>query len=618
MAELKEYLFAVSPEQKNKEGIEFGSIKGQSYYIPYLQRAYKWSPLQARQLLEDLKEFVEPNNIKQKYCMQPLAVCKNDKGWEVLDGQQRLTTLLLLYRVLFDGEIPYSLTYERQLQSSCESDISKYLMYSSISDDTIINKNQDLYNMSRVRQEIKTWLTVNKDYEAEFKKLLLPGGKSLLFLWYEVTQEERHKTFQNLNTGKIPLTNSDLVKALYLSNMSDVVKESMQDKSLLAAQFREMELALENNRFWHVICPYDSDAEHPRMDFIFNLVAKVSPKDYWATEDSSRLSFDYFYARKNNLKKLWNEIRDTYIRLKDLVADCRSYHYMGYLVYHSSSNARIRERQRQKYKDILYAVEEILALYKNKGFENCITEMQTLIKNKLNLNGALPSFDEKAQCRRIFVLHNIESILQRLDSLKKAGLKTREAESVFPFELLYSQNWDIEHIASQKENDLTSDGDRNDWLSGLKTDYPKIYEGLRKKIEEYVGAKSKKSKTDSFNTLHELAIEEIEQDMKHRGLSPIEEDKKDLIWNLVLLDDHTNRSYHNSLMPRKRRIILYASDEGLKSENIEIAYIPPCTAKVFQKSYNRDPQKLTVLEWVKPDAEAYEKDLKDKLKFYLA
>ncbi|MCM1141584.1 MAG: DUF262 domain-containing protein [Muribaculum sp.] len=617
MAELKEYLFVTSQGQTNRNKERYGSIMGQNYYIPFLQRAYKWTPVQALQLLEDLKEFVHPNNTNKKYCMQPLAVCKRDNGWEVLDGQQRLTTLLLIYRILFDGNLPYTLAYERQSIGVSDCGITKCLMDSDISKDEVLVSNQDLYNMSRVRRAIQKWVSKNESCKKQLQELFQPGGKDLLFLWYEVTQDERHKTFQNLNTGKIALTNSDLVKALFLSNYSDNNTNGIHDKSLLAAQYREMEIWLENDRFWYAICPYDSDSEHPRIDFIFNLVANISPKEYWATEESARLSFDYLYGKKHCLNETWNDIRNTFIRLKDLVSDSKTYHYMGYLVYHSSSSSRIRERQRQKYKDTVWAVSEVLKLYKQHGFAKCVEEMQDLIRTKLNLDKELPGFDEKAQCRRVFVLHNIETILQRLDALKEAKLNTYSTENTFPFELLYSQDWDIEHIASQTENDLTSDKDREIWLSGLKSDYHDIYKGLKNKIDDYWNAKTKEARNSAFNELHKSAIVLIEKDMRDRGLTPISETEKDKIWNLVLLDDHTNRSYHNSLMPRKRKIILYAADQGCKEENIKVAYIPPCTLKVFEKSYNRDSQKLTTLDWIQNDAKAYEEDIRDKLKFYI-
>lgn len=614
MATLKEFLFSI--DKCNPESEKYGAVEGLQFIIPFLQRTYRWSPTQAIQLLEDLQEFTNPENTKMRYCMQPLAVCKNGESWELLDGQQRLTTFLMIHRVLFGWtgieSAPYIQLYAKEKEAQT-SELSYFLMESNLQDDSIITTNQDIYNMTRVRREIKKWLDRENNMECKerLKNLFLPGGKDLLFLWYEVPYESRHKTFKSLNTGKIALTNADLVKALLLSENSI----GINDKALVASQFREMELALEDNRFWYSICPYDSDSTHPRIDFLFNLVAQVSPATYWENDDSARMSFDYFYSNKNNLQNEWEKVRDTFVRLRDLANSPKSYHYMSYLVYHSSSHSRKQQRQQQRYKDKAWAVSEALELYRQHGFTNSINMMRELIKNKLSLKGELPDYNDKIKCRRVFVLHNIESLLKRIESLENASLDIRSMDITFPFELLYSQNWDIEHIASRTDNDLTNTKDRQDWIDGFKSDYTELLPSLNGKIKAYLNAQSQKDKDATFNDLYKEAIEAIENQIRTRGIEPIKD--KDDISNLVLLDEHTNRSYHNSLMPRKRRIILFAADDGLKEENISVAYILPCTLKVFQKSYNRDIKNLTSMEWILPDAEAYRKDIEDKLKYYL-
>lgn len=97
----------------------------------------------------------------------------------------------------------------------------------------------------------------------------------------------------------------------------------------------------------------------------------------------------------------------------------------------------------------------------------------------------------------------------------------------------------------------------------------------------------------------------------------IKEEDKDQLGNLVLLDSHTNRSYHNSLFPRKRRFVIIA--EGLKSaddrENVPQQYVPICTRQCFTKSYNKKSD-VKLNAWTQKDADAYRKDIEEKLKFY--
>src|SRR5437879_1206302 len=80
------------------------------YRIAAYQRGYRWTKQQVDQLLEDIRDFVRRENPQPTdfYCLQPLVlrpdvlrpdVLRPDVGaYEVEDGQQRLTTLLLILR----------------------------------------------------------------------------------------------------------------------------------------------------------------------------------------------------------------------------------------------------------------------------------------------------------------------------------------------------------------------------------------------------------------------------------------------------------------------------------------------------------------------------------------
>ena len=77
-------------------------ILGCRFFIPDYQRGYRWTERQVTDLLDDLLEFAEGERKKGDfYCLQPLVVKKRDEDWfEVIDGQQRLTTLYVLLKLL--------------------------------------------------------------------------------------------------------------------------------------------------------------------------------------------------------------------------------------------------------------------------------------------------------------------------------------------------------------------------------------------------------------------------------------------------------------------------------------------------------------------------------------
>ena len=71
------------------------------YRIPHYQRGFRWGPRQVEQLLEDIHDFTRREHPQPEdfYCLQPLVLRPTEDGaYEVVDGQQRLTTLLLILR----------------------------------------------------------------------------------------------------------------------------------------------------------------------------------------------------------------------------------------------------------------------------------------------------------------------------------------------------------------------------------------------------------------------------------------------------------------------------------------------------------------------------------------
>ena len=604
------------------EEYTFSRLAGKVYRIPFQQRAYKWTPLQAIQLLEDLKEFVTNGKTNDRYCMQPLAVCpsSHEGEWEVLDGQQRLTTLLMLHRLLLEwsGEdnAPYRLVYDRGGHGQSAEDAKDWLLYGGdYNCDKVHLASQDLYNMSLVRHAMRRWLDQEESIKDEIQSVFEPGGKELLFLWYEVSKDERHTTFRTLNSGKIALTNADLIKALLLS---DTTKE-IKDKALVAAQFSQIEQELADNHFWYAICPDDSDDEHPRIDLLFNLVAGIPPHQYWEHQDSSKSSFDRFYEHKSELENIWQQVRDCFVRLKDLASDPRGYHYMGMLTYISASEARKSHRRLNKRRREKWPVALCLDEYQKNGLPTAVENLRKRIKEALQLKKSELNFEGSSQrsLRCAFVLHNIETILQRYETLRAHSKDIlQNAYQSFPFELLYTQEWDIEHIASRKDNRLENTRDQQDWIAAHSKYYQSIFEDadVVEAKKSYKSTNDAKEKKKRFDELYGLVIQHIEKNMTERNL-PIPEDEKDEMKNLVLLDSHTNRSYKNSLMVRKRRIILKASDQGDSKENIQVAYIPPCTLKVFTKGYNPSIG-VSTTEWTQQDAKCYEVDIDSKLSYY--
>ena len=567
-------------------------MSGKCYvYYTILQRAYKWKEKQAKQMLEDFSEFLKQE--KTYYCMQPLAVVKiGDNKYELLDGQQRLTTLLILWRILFEDDkekntsYPYKFEYERDSSGSdTYSFITKF-------DDIKKGKyrNIDEYYMSKVYGVINQYFDPPEEKKKNvFKKLLKGEGKHILFLWYEVNEEEKHTTFAHLNSGKIELTCSELIKAILLSdgNKESLDNNRLPDKSLVAAQYAEMEEAFNDDRLWYMLQTDEPLYNGSRMDLLFNMVLNINRKAY---EADPKAAFYKVYARRADLSRFWKDCRAYFVRIMDLYKNPYTYHYIGYLTYTEGNNK----------------IDDWVKVYKKSGLKGCIEQLKSKVRESISGLGDLKkitySDTSKSTLRKIFILHNIQTILIHYETIEKANLGLRFSYEQFPFELLYSQRWDIEHIASQTENPLTKIQDCKDWIASVRADYSEIFV-QRPDLNNEIDLFEKDSKIEMFKQIYNEIVSSAEKN------SP---QNKDGLGNLVLLDSHTNRSYHNSLYKRKRKIILAASNIDNQNNEYQVTYIPRCTLNVFLKTYNTGLD-VKLGEWTQDDYDKYLGDLKEKL-----
>ena len=89
-----------------------GDLAGH-FYVPAYQRGYRWGEVEVKQLLDDIWE-----GIGKPYYLQPVVVKKRaGNEWELVDGQQRLTTLFLIFQYMQNEGFKksgskYSIRYE--------------------------------------------------------------------------------------------------------------------------------------------------------------------------------------------------------------------------------------------------------------------------------------------------------------------------------------------------------------------------------------------------------------------------------------------------------------------------------------------------------------------------
>lgn len=612
-------------------------LSGMKFFIPNYQRGYRWTKQQVKDLLEDINEFIEKKqggfysiqplvvkrNIinKEEYCSKLKEIEPTNKNnlleqtenlinkyskWEVIDGQQRLTTIFILLNYLKSVN-QFEISYETRTNSK---------EFLSNINDKESDKNIDYYHIVEAKKQIEEWLE-NKEsnYKDNFKNILLNKVK---FIWYESVDEDPIKVFTRLNIGKIVLTNAELIKALFLnkSNFEDVGYQKIRlEQQEIASEWDNIEYTLQNDEFW-LFLNWKNYDKPTRIDFIFDLIReknilKLSDKELDDIGTDEYRTFRYFYAwfknRKNkNLKDCWSEVKTIFQVFQEWFNDLELYHYIGFLVEYKTKISYILDEWKKP---------EIT----KKSFINnyIIPSIKTQIAKAVDFNKEYDiNGNPKTQCRPILLLHNIQTIINQNKSLIENQKYKLPVFYKFPFHLFKKESWDVEHIDSNTENSLDNKKEQNEWLKASLITIAD--DNLKKEIEAFI--KSKETEESKINKQFEELYNKIITDSDTK----LSDKEKNKIWNFTLLDSSTNRSYGNSIFSVKRKVII-GKNQGkriLVNDNFEIeekddaiAFIPPCTMNIFMKYYN--PLTNNIREWDKTDAEVYRGNIETVLSRFL-
>lgn len=630
-----------------------------AFYIPDYQRGYRWTQRQVEDLLNDIFEFSQKDNAGI-YCLQPLVVVKSlNKQWEVVDGQQRLTTIRLILEVLGRSRF-YDITYQtRKGSAEFLNEIMTTEAAGEKAEETAEKKaeekeknNIDFYHIYLAVTVIRKWLKekmdekkIDEEKKKLFQKILLEQVK---FIWYE-TEEDPKEVFARLNIGKISLTNAELIKALLLNKSNfdsgdgDKIRLWQQETAM---EWDVIEYALQSNEFW-LFLNAPGDERPTRIDYIFDMICRCDmlgckdKKENDATDDFRTFRYFYHYlaVQKQNevslaqaVRTIWEKVREIFHTLQEWFDDMELYHYIGYLI---CMGRRVDEIYKQwtgsdnKSGFIeKYLKEEIKETIPCRDIENTVYEVDAQIKG-----------GSKTNCRPILLLHNLQTVINQNRILGATAKYKNGVFYKFPFHLYKSEGWDVEHIDSNTENGLNDIQSQREWLLnayfGLQEGtYPELRDNIEKffKQYKYTGKAYEQNEDSNKQTVRNEQFAELKKQIEDNGGSNrLDQNEKNKIWNFTLLDSSTNRSYGNAIFPAKRRVII-GKDQGKRfslptidengeivlgsAENGSSSFIPPCTKYVFLKYYNTasfDPN-----AWTKDDAEAYKNNIIEVLKDFLS
>lgn len=545
-----------------------------NFNVPAYQRGYRWDKINVTDLLDDLLEFIQDGSSGKFYCLQPLVVKKiGENRYNVIDGQQRLTTIFIILKYLENLlkeengiDKIYTLSYETR------KDSKDFLQNIASKAQDESNKNMDYFCMYQAYEAIKIWFK-NKN-ASELLKIFTNSEdeRHIEFIWYEVEDsEDEVKIFARLNSGKIPLTNAELIKALFLNvrNLKNrsAPKECSENEIItkqieISKEWDEIEYALQDDEFFKFLTKNDYPT---RIELLFEILSGVKNTEldryaiyrYFAdmAKNGDGLLHLATEVKENKEEYPWENIKKIFLTFKFWFKDTVNYHLVGFLVVSGISN-----------------IKEIYGKVKDETKSDFNIFLKKKIKEKIKIEDidGLNYEKNRKDIENILLFFNIATILNN----KSSNIR-------FSFSEFSTKRWSLEHIHAQNDKGLKDKKAQDVWLENMKK-YIKedaIEDAIKEKIDSFI----KGIENNHFSELQTQILNRF-GDVNMHGIE-----------NLALLAAENNSSLSNGPFIEKREKIIEMDKDG--------EFIPICTKNVFLKYYTKNLS--DVYFWSKQDQEDY-------------
>jgi hypothetical protein len=534
-----------------------GDITGR-FFVARYQRGYRWSRLEVGRLLDDIWD-----SKGAPYSLQPVVVKRRAEGeWELVDGQQRLTTLYLIFLYMQRERLQnagptYSITYETRPNSEA---------YLQELDPDRSKTNIDFFHLYAAYDCIRAWFEghgMRRQYVAnKFYGYLF---ESVRVIWYEAPADLDSTTlFTRLNVGRIPLTDAELVKAQLLSARTDRAHE-------LAAQWDGIERDLRNPDVWAFVTDARADDCPTRITLLLDTLAggpRGRERPRFHTFDTLRQQIE-----SSSPEAVWNRVVDMHALVLGWFENRDHYHKIGYLVavgHRFGDLVKLAaERTKSSFSELLDArIRDTLDLSPSG-----VTEL------------SYETDAHKEKCARLLLLMNVETVRRMEHSTER-----------YPFRLHGAETWSLEHIHAQHAESLTKAEQWREWLRLHRealAALPGVDQERRDTLITKIDAARDQIDRQSF---HDLARDVTDIFTLADASSSASLHSVHSVTNLALLSSGSNSALGNAVFEVKRRRILELDRKG--------AYIPICTRHVFLKYYT-DTEAQQVHFWSAQDRESY-------------
>jgi len=548
-----------------------GNIEG-DFIIPAYQRGYRWKE-EVETLLNDIDEIPDG----AKYCLQPVVVKKlGKKKYELIDGQQRLTTLFLILKYIKTFrprlKVNYSIDYEIREKS-------KEFLSNIGFDNTSKNAdNIDEYFINEAAKTIDNWFNSKENADNTASMIADKLNNKVSVIWYEIDgEEDATALFTRLNIGKIPLTNAELVKAVFLSKNNGIDERYQLE---ISSQWDMIENELRDEKLWYFITNKDKNKYPTRIELLFDLMADKKDDDreklrtfFWFLEQMKSERF------KDKKMDLWKIVVENFQKLKEWFNNSVLYHKIGYLIAVNQKS-----------------LGELMFESSNLNKNVFGSKLNEYIADSIKIKGEYSDLSyeyNQFDIEKLLLLFNVESVLQSGDKSMR-----------FPFDKHKNKSggWSLEHIHAQQSEGLNKMKLQNEWLDLHSRSLKNINSEKYKDLITEIDSRDRENVTESqFSQLFEKVIKSLELEQNVDYIHSL--------GNMALLGKDDNAALNNSTFDVKRDKILEMDKNG--------DYIPICTRRVFMKYYTQSESNQLHF-WGDADRKSYLEAMNTILKPYLS
>lgn len=574
------------------------------YYIGPYQRGYKWKSKsfydEVPRLLIDVYEAFK-NDIGEYY-LQYITVVRNSMrcSYEVIDGQQRLTTLAIIYerlRFITEGKIQ-SIAFGKIVYARDEENTTLYdKIAGKDSNGNNLEDTQDLYYINNAVKCIDIFLNRLKESGELYKYVEFMTDKVKIILNRESDFVSAEEVFSNLNGNRVELTNAYLIKGLLLTK--GVQKTDKRGLSLSYINIIEQRRI--NGRIWDEIQNWIEQRE-----VCYYFFGKAAADGKTGMEELLHLLLDYGIYNGSTLKDESSKLfLDGFKNELEQGNDEKGGHMGFHLFNRYNELIKTDSAGLECMRHLIHLYRKLRTIYDNPELFNLLGYVLFMRKHEpsCDLIEIIDEGEEKIKsilsAKVLDILPDVQEKELRYNDRRLTPFllafsvfpETTQVNFRFDFVTFDSKKWTYEHIRPRnpKTEGLVIPSYCKMTVRELLDRYEKT-----QRLEEIKSAlESKEISVDEFNKIFDserlLTENMLRRTQIDNGViediedfpflySDLDDQHLHSMGNMALLSDSVNSSVSNNPFIIKRGAIMRKAETG--------SFIPSHTLRVFAKSIN--------------------------------